>query len=94
MLDEYPDDPLEAVWVVVLVLLVALAVLDGELWDELWLLVDEDVWLDWVVDPCAGILTVCPAKIRSKLWIWEFAVSTAARLAPWAAAMPERVSPG
>jgi len=79
---------------VVLVLLVALAVLDGEVWDELWLLVDEDVWLAWAVDPCAGILTVCPAKIRSKLWIWEFAVSTAARLALCAEAIPERVSPG
>ena len=45
-------------------------------------------------DDCAGILTVCPAKIRSKLGIWELAVSTAARLALWAAAIPERVSPG
>ena len=68
-----------------------------------WLLADEAVWLDWVdgrvcdvcaAGDCAGILTVCPAKVRSKLGICEFAVSTAARLALWAAAIPERVSPG
>jgi hypothetical protein len=76
--------------------IVVLAALDEELWDVVWWLL---VWLGWVVDACAaadpaGILTVCPAKIRSKLWIWEFAVSTAARLALCAEAIPERVSPG
>jgi hypothetical protein len=74
--------------------------LDGEpTGDALWPPLSGAVELCGVDDPChaddpLGISIVCPARIRVGSESCGFAASTAARLTPWLAAIPERVSPG
>ncbi|HEY3881923.1 MAG TPA: hypothetical protein VGM12_25315 [Trebonia sp.] len=98
---ELPDDAVEVLRVAVLAVLLAV-LLEGAEYDDAavrWLPLAADAALCDVVEPCAaddpsGMLTVSPAKIRLGLAMLGFADSTAARLAPWLAAIPERVSPG
>jgi hypothetical protein len=89
-----PSDPPELVGVTVP------AMLDGELTDDaLWPPLSGAVKLCGVDDPChpddpPGISIGCPARIMAGSESCGFAASTAARLTPWLAAIPERVSPG